>query len=73
MTAESMNEAQMTEWLNKKLDEVLPAKLQEIDEARTPALSIIANKGTLDWAYPPFILASTASALGWDSSIFFTF
>jgi peroxiredoxin family protein len=73
MTAESMNEAQMTEWLNKKLDEVLPAKLQQIDEARTPALSIIATKGTLDWAYPPFILASTASALGWDSSIFFTF
>ena len=73
MTAESMNEAQMTEWLNRKLDEVLPAKLQEIDEARTPALSIIATKGTLDWAYPPFILASTASALGWDSSIFFTF
>ena len=73
MTAESMNEAQMSEWLNKKLDEVLPAKLQEIEEARTPALSIIATKGTLDWAYPPFILASTASALGWDSSIFFTF
>jgi len=73
MTAESMNEAQMTEWLNKRLDEVLPVKLQEIDEARTPALSIIATKGTLDWAYPPFILASTASALGWDSSIFFTF
>ena len=73
MTAESMNEAQMSEWLNKKLDEVLPAKLQEIDAARTPALSIIATKGTLDWAYPPFILASTASALGWDTSIFFTF
>jgi len=73
MTAENMNEAQMSEWLNKRLDEVLPAKLREIDEARTPALSIIATKGTLDWAYPPFILASTAAALGWDSSIFFTF
>ena len=73
MTAESMNEAQMTEWLNKRLDELLPAKLQEIEERHTPALSIIATKGTLDWAYPPFILASTASALGWDSSIFFTF
>ena len=72
-TAESMNEAQMSEWLNKRLDELLPAKLKEIDEARTPALSIIATKGTLDWAYPPFILASTAAALGWDSSIFFTF
>lgn len=72
-TAESMNQTQMDEWLNKKLDELLPTKLQEIDEARTPALSIIATKGTLDWAYPPFILASTAAALGWDSSIFFTF
>src|SRR4030065_1387183 len=38
-----------------------------------PSLAIIATKGTLDWAYPPFILASTASALGWDVSIFFTF
>lgn len=72
-TAESMNQTQMDEWLNKKLDEILPTKLQEIDEARTPAMSIIATKGTLDWAYPPFILASTAAALGWDSSIFFTF
>jgi len=72
-TAESMNQTQMDEWLNKKLDELLPTKLQEIDEARTPAMSIIATKGTLDWAYPPFILASTAAALGWDSSIFFTF
>ena len=72
-TADSMNEAQMDEWLNKKLDELLPGKLQEIDEARTPSMAIIATKGTLDWAYPPFILASTAAALGWDSSIFFTF
>ncbi|HFD81464.1 MAG TPA: NADH-quinone oxidoreductase subunit F [Gammaproteobacteria bacterium] len=68
-----MNEAQMDEWLNKKLDELLPTKLKDIDEARTPAMSIIATKGTLDWAYPPFILASTAAALGWDASVFFTF
>ena len=72
-TAESMNEAQMDEWLNKKLDELLPTKLEEIDAARTPSMAIIATKGTLDWAYPPFILASTASALGWDTTIFFTF
>jgi peroxiredoxin family protein len=65
--------AQMDAWLNQKLDELLPTKLKEIDEARTPSMSIIATKGTLDWAYPPFILASTASAIGWDSSIFFTF
>ena len=36
-------------------------------------LAIIATKGTLDWAYPPFILASTASALGYDTQVFFTF
>ena len=31
------------------------------------------TKGTLDWADPPFILASTGAALGWDVKIFFTF
>lgn len=36
-------------------------------------LALIASKGTLDWAYPPFILASTAAALGYDVQIFFTF
>lgn len=36
-------------------------------------LAIIATKGTLDWAYPPFILASTAAALGYEVEIFFTF
>jgi peroxiredoxin family protein len=36
-------------------------------------LAIIATKGTLDWAYPPFILASTAAALGYETRMFFTF
>jgi peroxiredoxin family protein len=36
-------------------------------------MTIIATKGTLDWAYPPFILSSTAAALGWEVSVFFTF
>ncbi len=36
-------------------------------------MAIIATKGTLDMAYPPFILASTAAALGWDVQVFFTF
>lgn len=55
------------------LAERLEAKLEEIRESRTPSMTIIATKGTLDWAYPPFILASTAAALGWNVSIFFTF
>jgi peroxiredoxin family protein len=33
----------------------------------------VASKGTLDWAYPPLILASAAAAIGMDASVFFTF
>src|SRR5512141_117504 len=55
------------------LEERLVAKLAEMKAAKTPSLTIIATKGTLDWAYPPFILSSTAAALGWDVSVFFTF
>lgn len=36
-------------------------------------LAIIATKGSLDWGYPPFILASTAAALGYQVQVFFTF
>jgi len=36
-------------------------------------LAIIATKGTLDWGYPPFILASTGAALGYETELFFTF
>jgi peroxiredoxin family protein len=36
-------------------------------------MTIIATKGTLDMAYPPLILASTAAAFGWDVTIFHTF
>jgi peroxiredoxin family protein len=65
--------AQLDAWLDKRLDELLPSKLEEIDAQKTPSMSIIATKGTLDWAYPPFILASTAAALGWQVDMFFTF
>lgn len=63
--------------IKQRLDEILPAKLEEAmkarEQARTPSMTIIATKGTLDFAYPPFILASTAAALGWNVSVFFTF
>lgn len=39
----------------------------------TKRMAIIATKGTLDMAYPPFILASTAAALGYEVQVFFTF
>jgi peroxiredoxin family protein len=39
----------------------------------TKKMAIIASKGTLDMAYPPLILASTAAALGWEVQVFCTF
>jgi hypothetical protein len=46
---------------------------REQEAAHTPSMAIVATKGTLDWAYPPFILSTTAAALGWNVSIFFSF
>ena len=69
--------ALIEEIVRQRLDEILPQKLEEklaeMKANKTPSMTIIATKGTLDWAYPPFILASTAAALGWNVSIFFTF
>ena len=70
--AEALDRA-IRERIDILLERRLEAKLAELRAAKTPAMTIIATKGTLDWAYPPFILASTASALGWDVSMFFTF
>ena len=61
------------EQFNELFDLRFAQKMQEWEGAKTPSLSLIASKGTLDMAYPPLILASTASALGWNVSIFFTF
>ncbi len=72
-SAETMSQGNLDAWLNAKLDELLPKKIEAIHAAKTPSMAIVATKGTLDWAYPPFILASTASALGWDVEVFFTF
>jgi peroxiredoxin family protein len=61
----------------KRIDEVVAQKVEErlaqLKPKGPPSMTIIATKGTLDWAYPPFILASTGAALGWDVSVFFTF
>jgi len=40
---------------------------------RPTRLAMIASKGTLDWGYPPFILASTAAALDMEVCVFHTF
>jgi peroxiredoxin family protein len=71
-TATERVEGKLTE------DDVRRIVREEVEHAfrRDPAArraSIIASKGTLDWAYPPLILATTAAAAGMDTSLFFTF
>lgn len=44
-----------------------------MDINNAKSMSIIVTKGSLDWAYPPFILGTTAAAMGVDVSMFFTF
>ncbi|MDP3183060.1 MAG: DsrE/DsrF/DrsH-like family protein [Desulfobaccales bacterium] len=48
-------------------------KCQGLDPARAKRVAIIASKGTLDLAYPPLILATTAAAMDMEATIFFTF
>ncbi len=65
----SMSAAELDEWFERKFTE----KMAKLEAERTPTLSIMVTKGTLDWAYPPFIIGSTAAAMGWDVTMFFTF
>lgn len=44
-----------------------------LNDSNAKSMSIIVTKGTLDWAYPPFILATTAAAMGLEVTMFFTF
>ena len=69
--------------IEERVDALVAQKLdalvkERIDKAmrRDPAkrkVAIIASKGTLDMAYPPLILATTAAALDAEVSVFFTF
>lgn len=47
--------------------------MSEQDDNKPKSMTIIVTKGSLDWAYPPFILATTAAAMGVDVTLFFTF
>lgn len=65
--------------LKHQIDEYLESRVTDLINQRMAAdparnhCRIIASKGTLDMAYPPLILASTAAALGMDTAVFFTF
>ncbi len=57
------------EWFEQKFNE----QMEKYKASKTPSMAIVVTKGSLDWAYPPFILASSAAALGWEVNLFFTF
>jgi peroxiredoxin family protein len=48
-------------------------KRQGLDPARPKRVAIVATKGTLDMAYPPLILATTAAAMDMEAAIYFSF
>ncbi|GAC1350858.1 MAG: DsrE/DsrF/DrsH-like family protein [Ktedonobacteraceae bacterium] len=77
MDTQTESQAQaLSSEIDRLVRERVDAYLQEKEaekEQRVPRLAIIVTKGTLDWAYPPLILATTAAALGWDVGMFFTF
>jgi peroxiredoxin family protein len=79
-TPESADDAAPTDTLSRAELETRIKDLEtrlaavESDEADDqPKMSIISTKGTLDMAYPPLILASTAAAFGYEVTVFHTF
>lgn len=64
-------QAFIREQVEKQVVETL--KLKGLDVTRPKRVAIIASKGTLDMAYPPLILATTAAAMDMEAAIFFTF
>jgi peroxiredoxin family protein len=59
--------------LAARIDELEDALAEATTDDNSKKMSIIATKGTLDMAYPPLILASTAAAFGYEVTVFHTF
>jgi peroxiredoxin family protein len=73
--------------MEKELDALVETKVKEIFDREFDAkwkkyvaekgdenkCAIIASKGSMDWAYPPLILAAAAAAMDMETSIYFTF
>jgi peroxiredoxin family protein len=63
---------QLYDSLTKQIKAVDDKVRQVEKKAVKNRVAIIASKGTLDMAYPPLLLATTARSMGIESSIFFT-
>lgn len=64
-------DATVEEQLEELREELAEVKAEVAPDQKK--MTIISTKGTLDMAYPPLILASTAAAFGWDVTVFHTF
>jgi peroxiredoxin family protein len=62
-------------YIDDKVDEVVARRFKELagGSGEPNRMALVASKGTLDMAYPPLILGTTAASLGWEVGIFFTF
>lgn len=65
------SQADLEDLVRRTVNEALAKNAQQ--ETKPKKIAMIATKGTLDWAYPPLVLAGTAASLGWEAGIFFTF
>ena len=75
MSTDTPAQADSPAELQAQLEE-LEQRLADLEAAEgddQKRMTIIATKGSLDMAYPPLILASTAAAFGWDVVVFHTF
>jgi peroxiredoxin family protein len=62
--------------IERRVNELVEKRLAEVEEQkknRPKRLAIVASKGSLDMAYPPLILSSTAVSIGWECKVFCTF
>ncbi len=60
--------------MTQTLEPLSETQLEPIEpRSRPKRIALVASKGTLDQAYPPLIMASTAVSLGWEAGIYFTF
>ncbi|WP_254538465.1 DsrE/DsrF/DrsH-like family protein [Halomarina litorea] len=68
---EDLTTAELAAEVETLREEMTDLRAEVSDDQQS--MVIVATKGSLDMAYPPLILASTAAAFGWDVTVFHTF
>ncbi|MFC5973620.1 DsrE/DsrF/DrsH-like family protein [Halomarina salina] len=68
---EDLTPAELADEVETLREEMADLRAEVGDDQQS--MVIVATKGSLDMAYPPLILASTAAAFGWDVTVFHTF